>query len=419
MSKKSEIIGFCLFDFANSAYTTVILTAVYCLYFTKNIGSEFMWSMTLALSYLVTLLISPVAGAMADFSAGRKRFLVFSTLLCVSTTGLLFFSSTNHIAVTLLFIVLSNAGFSLSEVFVSSFLPGISTQENIGRISGYAWSFGYVGGMLSLVMSLAFIMHFKGPQADFGLRFNNILIALFFGIFAIPSLVLLKDKTEAQILPKGEKLLFVGFRRIRDTFRDIQKHRDLFKFLTAFFVFSCGMVTVITFAGIFAQNVLGFGVGEVIKLIFVANITSAIGAFYFGFVQDKIGAKRTLQITLLLWLIAVLGAFFVQSKGPFWIIANVVGFAMGATQSASRSIVGSFSPKDKIAEFYGFWAVASRAASIVGLFSFGWLLKGFGSMRIAILCTALFFVIGFILVSLLKEERPKTHRDEFADILGK
>jgi len=415
MVKKSEIFGFCLFDFANSAYTTIIITTIFSVYFTTKIGSEFQWALVLGFSYLMTLLVSPVAGAMADFSGKKKRFLFFSYLICVACTALLYFSSGATpalLAFTVAMVVLSNFGFSLSEVFVSSFLPEISDRFNIGRISGYAWSFGYVGGLSSLIV--CFIYLSKSGGTDTAQHFTNVITALFFAVFALPVFFLLKERTQGQPLPKGEHLLFIGFKRIRNTFAEIRRYRDLFKFLTSFFFFSCGVSVVISFAAIFAQKELHFRQGEIIMLIFISNITSAIGAFFFGFVQDKLGAKRTIQITLVLWLLAVLGAFFSESKGLFWLVANIVGFAMGATQSASRSMVGVFAPAEKTAEFYGFWGVASRAASITGIILFGVGVKFMG-IRYAILLTAVFFLAGMALLRSVNEPPMPRKREAWED----
>ncbi|MFH0919648.1 MAG: MFS transporter [Fibrobacterota bacterium] len=390
---RREIFGFCLFDFANSAYTTLIITAVYSLYFVQFVGSSFLWSLTLSLSYALTLLVSPVAGAMADYQGSKKRYLLFSTLLCVTATAGLFFTGKGTLPLVLGLLLLSNTGYALSENFVSSFLPGLSTRANIGRISGYAWSFGYVGGILSLLLMLVYFRAAGSGEAQ--VRACTLVAAGFFGLFALPAFLWLRERTSPEAPVPGLSVVTAGFARLAQTFRDIRRYGELFKFLTAFFLFSCGTATVITFAGIFAQQELHFTTPDVIKLILVANITSAAGAFFFGFVQDKIGAKRTLYITQALWLAAVLGAYFVHTPGRFWIVANVVGFAMGASQSASRSLVGLFSPPGKAAEFYGFWGVAGKGAAIAGLFSFGVMLKVFhNNMRIAILSTAVFFVLG-------------------------
>jgi UMF1 family MFS transporter len=362
MVKKREIFGFSLFDFANSAYTTVIITAIYNAFFVKVIGTPFLWSITLSLSYLFVLLISPVAGAMADFQGRKKRFLFFAYILCITFTALLFFSSREHLIRTMIFIILSNLGFALSEIFVSSFLPEISTKENIGRISGYAWSFGYVGGIASLICCLGYLS--ITGYGDTAVRATTLVTAVFFTIFAMPCFFLLKERKKGESLPPGQHLLTVGFNRLINTYREIRQYRELFKFLAAFFFYTCGTVTVISFAAIYAQGVLLFS-----------------------------------RLTLVLWLSAVLGTYFIKEKTSFWVIANLVGFAMGAIQSASRSLIGLFSPVHKSAEFYGFWGFSGKAAAIVGLFSFGALLKLFnGDMRQAVLFTSLFFIIGFLMM---------------------
>ncbi len=414
MPTKKEIFGFCLFDFANSAYTTVIITAIYSVFFVKNIGSPFLWSITLSASYALTLLLAPLTGAIADHSRKKKLFLFLTYLLCVTATAGLYFSLPQLKWVAVGLVIFSNLGFSLSESFVSSFLPSLSNEKNIGKISGYAWSFGYIGGVLSLFLAIAYLR--KNNFTDLSIREVTVLTALFFGLAAAPVFFLLKEPSP--IVKSGLlKINWVdrikdGFGRIKNTYRDIKEYRELFKFLAAFFVYSCGITTVISFAAIFAENALGFSMGETITMLFIANITAAIGSFFFGFIQDDIGIRKTLLTTLALWVIAVLLAYTTSSKSVFWLVANIVGFAMGASQSASRSFVGLLSPEEKSAEFFGFWGVASKASAIVGLFSFGLLWKITGGMRTAIISTVFFFVGGFIMLLFVKDDKPKKRWDE-------
>jgi UMF1 family MFS transporter len=237
------------------------------------------------------------------------------------------------------------------------------------------------------------------------------MTAAFFGVFALPCFFLLKERKAGQAPPAGQSVFGAGFTRLAATFRDLRQYRELFKFLLSFFLYSCGIATVISFAAIFAQEALHFTRAETIVLIVVANATSAAGAFLFGFVQDRIGAKATLLITLVLWLAAVLGAYFVRDKSMFWAVANVVGIAVGASQSASRSMVGLFSPVDKSGEFFGFWGFAGKGASIVGLFSFGAFLKAFGgNMRPAILVTSFFFLAGMTVLFFVDPKKGEAAR---------
>jgi UMF1 family MFS transporter len=410
MPTKKEIFGFSLFDFANSAYTTVIITAIYSVFFVNNIGTPFSWSLILCVSYALTLILAPVAGAIADHSANRKKFLFLSYVVCVVATAGLYFSVPELRYLVFALVIISNIGFSLSESFVSSFLPALSTPKTIGRISGYAWSFGYVGGVLSLLLALTYLK--RAGFSNLATREIAPLTAIFFALAAAPVFFLLKDRTTAQVKPANVSYISLGLGRLRDTFHDIKKYRELFKFLVAFFVYSCGIATVISFAAIFAENALDFKMGETIMMLFVANITAAVGAFFFGFIQDDIGARKTLFITLIMWVLAVLLAYVTHSKTVFWLVANLVGFAMGASQSASRSFVGLLALEEKSAEFFGFWGVASKAAAMVGLFSFGLMWKLSGSMRIAILLTLVFFVAGFVLLMFVKDDRPKKKWDE-------
>ncbi len=399
-AEKKEIIGFCLFDFANSAYTTVIITVIYSVYFSSKIGSPAGWSMTLSVSYLFVILLSPILGAMIDDSGNKKRFLFFAMLLCSLSTALLFFGSKERYLYTVILIVLSNAGFAFSENFVSSFLPDLAEKSNMGKISGYAWGFGYIGGISSLLLCLSFL-GFRN-YSDTALRIVPVLTALFFFVFSIPTFLWVRERH----ISKTPSSITAGFNRLKATMKNIKNYNELMKFLFSFFFYTCGTATVISFAAIYAIKEIGFSQEQTIKLIISANIFSAIGAFLFGFLQDKIGCKKSLIISIFIWLLMVLLAALSKDKALFIIAANGIGFAMGASQSNSRSMIALLSPIDKTAEFYGFWGFAGKGASLVGLFSFGIILKLTGNkMDIGLYFTALFFLIGLVLLFFIKNEK--------------
>jgi UMF1 family MFS transporter len=406
-----EIFGWCMFDFANSAYTTVVITTIFSAYFVGSVVADktrgdYLWSVALSISYFLVIVTGPVIGAVADFSGWKKRFLFISYLVCVVFTALLFFVGPGDIGLAMVLVVLSNLGFAAGENFCASFLPELAPPKDMGKISGYGWSFGYVGGLLSLALCLLLLSGTKdaaGGYRDGAIRSTNVLVAIYFALAAIPTFLWLRERKDREVLAEGESYLTAGFKRLFQTFRAVRRFRELLKFLLAFTVYQSGVMTVISFAVIYTEQELLFTKGESIVLIIVVNITSSVGAFLFGFIQDRIGAKRAVLLTLLIWIAAILGIYLFHSRIAFWIIANMVGVAIGSCQSASRALVGLFSPQEKSAEFFGFWGLAGKLASILGIYSFGLLAHLTGSRHTALLSVLGFFVAGFLLTLLVNE----------------
>jgi UMF1 family MFS transporter len=422
-SKRREIFGFMMFDFANSSYTTVIITAVFNAYFVQVVVNqanrgELLWSITLSISYLIVIILGPVFGALADYSGLKKRFLFFTYLLCVVFTAFLFFIKPGYIIPAVVFVVLSNIGYAASENFVSSFLPDIAKEDEIGKISGYAWSFGYVGGLLSLGICLVIIQfyHPAGTESSYlPLRFSYLVTALFFGAAAIPTFMWMKERKARMKIPEGENVFSVSFKRLAVTFKNISRFKELVKFLVSFLFYYSGIAVVISFAAVYAQKELEFSAGMTVLLIIIVNITASIGALIFGFVGDRAGLKNTILITLIIWVAAVCSAYFVQSKMWFWVIANLVGIAMGGSQSSARALVGGFSPKSKSAEFFGFWGFAGKLSAILGLLSFGIMSAHFESNRIAITSTIFYFVLGIVILLFVNEKKGRAAAVNFVD----
>ncbi|MBN2403700.1 MAG: MFS transporter [Spirochaetes bacterium] len=407
-SSPKEIFGWCMFDFANSSYTTVIITAVFNAYFVSVVVSEqlfgkgfgeFLWgSVAIPISYILVIVTGPVLGAMADFSGSKKKFLFGSYLICIVFTSLLFFVKEGDVLPAIILIIISNFGYASGENFASAFLPELAYREDMGKVSGYSWSFGYWGGLIALACSLGImVLMSEAEDKTLPVRLSNLVAAAFFGLSAIPTFLWLKERKNTEKMPSGYNYITIGFKRLFDTYKSIKQFKELIKFLIIFLIFNSGVMVVITFAAIYAVNVLNFTIQENIILIIVVNITASIGAFVFGFIQDKIGSKKTIIITLILWLITVIWAYLSYTKASFWMLANVAGLALGSTQSASRAMVGMFSPESKSGEFFGFWGLAGKLGAIIGPATFGLivLLSG-GSQRYAILSTGVFFLVGII-----------------------
>ncbi|KPJ86277.1 MAG: hypothetical protein AMS17_13170 [Spirochaetes bacterium DG_61] len=421
--RRREIFGFMMFDFANSSYTTIIITAIFNAYFVRSVvlqanRGELLWAVTLSISYFLVILLGPLFGALADYTGLKKRFLFISYLLCVIFTALLFFIKPGNVLLAMIFVVLSNVGYSASENFVSSFLPDIADAEEMGRISGYAWSFGYVGGLLSLGFCLVILTYYHPAVAEqtyLPVRLSNLVTALFFAAAAIPTFLWVRERTAKKPVPEGQTIFTVAFERLSTTFRNVQKFRELIIFLVSFLFFYSGIAVVISFASVYAQKELGFSAGMTVLLIIVVNITAAVGAFLFGFVEDRVGSKRTILITLLLWMGTVVAAYIVHTQTGFWIIANFAGLAMGASQSSARAMVGLFSPPSKSAEFFGFWGLSGKFSAILGILSFGLMSYLFASNRVAILSTIFYFFVGTVILLFVNENRGREAAANYVD----
>jgi len=399
--KRSEIFGWCCFDFANSAFTTIIITVVYAVYFKEAVALDHAsasswWGRALASSQFLVIVVSPWLGAVADFTARKKRFLMVSATICSFATASLFFTGAGDVWLALGLVFIANVAFSLSENLCASFLPEISTPENVGRISGYGWSFGYMGGLLSLGLALGIIM---GMEAS--ARWTFVMTGAFFLLASLPTQLLLRERSLPKSLPPGQSYLTVAWGSIGRTLRELPKHRTLAVFFVAFTFFLSGLMAIITFASLFGTEVLHLTTTENIVLFAGLQITSALGAFGFGYFQDRVGAKPTLVIALLLWVGVCGWAAFCQTKTEFFAIGALAGLGIGSLQSSSRAVVAALTPAGRSGEFFGFWGLFGKLGGVIGPLSMGEMATHFG-YRTAVLANGGFFLIGLIIVAGLK-----------------
>ncbi len=429
-ASRKELFGWAMFDFANSSYTTVIITVVFCIIFPRIIvgdGPEFrlgnlLWSVALSISYLIVLISSPILGAIMDFTGTKKKFLFGSYILTVIATAALYFVKPGFIIPGMILIILSNVGFSYSEAFVSSFLPGLGPPEDLGRISGYAWGLGYFGGLASTAIVLFGVNAGVYTLGNFAnLRLVGPVTGLFFLVTAIPTFLWVKDRTLPKVLPQDESYFSVGFHRLKQTFNEIREFRDLIILLLSFFFAYAGLSIVISFAFIYGDQIIGWSKGIQTVMFIITQLTAAGGAFLFGNIQDKWGAKKTFILTLALWFITIFLIYDViditgfvndlfgtslKNEHLFLIIGSVAGLGMGSLQSACRAMVGLFSPETKAGEFFGLWSFSNRLAAIMGLMGLGLLQNLLGLQRAILVCSA-FFLMAVIIAFFVDEERGK------------
>ena len=436
---RKERFGWYLFDLANTSFTVLIVTALYPLYFRVLVWNETlgdaMWGYAGSITMLIIALTAPVLGAIADFGGTKKKFLIFYTSVCIALTAfMVFLPGLTQSEISLLtpgvgpspfptflgadiwvwawiIFIVANVGFQGALPFYNAWLPEISTEENIGRIGGYGYAAGYVGAMATIVIALGVIL------VDLPYTYAFFASAIFFLVFAIPSIKWLKNRP-AKVFPgeEGQSLASLGYRRVRNTVKNIRLYKGLPLFLVAYFLFSDAITTVIYYAAIFGQAVYAFSTTMILIFFAVTQLTAIPGAFIFGIVADRIGTRKTLIITLFIWVIALSMAYLFVAYGAlvWWTVGMIAGVGMGSSQSTARSMYGQFIPEEKKSEMYGFYALTGKFAAILGPFVYASVLLMVNPTQnpalvaqahlTAMLVILLFFVVSILL--LLKVRQP-------------
>ena len=409
--RKREVFGWAMYDFANSGYTTVVLTAVFNTYFVGVVAADaswatLAWTLALAVSCLVVMFTMPAIGAFADLRAAKKKLLALTTAACVATTLALAAVGRGEVALAVVAIVLSNVFYSYGESLTAAFLPELAKRDALGKVSGWGWSFGYFGGMLSLGLSLAYVLWAQGQghKAEQFVPVTMLITAGVYGLASLATFALLRERAVAQTGPAHGLADSLG--RLRQTWQEARRYRDFSWLLACATAYQAGIAVVIALAAVYAEQVLGFEQVQTMALVFLVNIASAVGAFAFGYWQDRTGHKRALAVTLVGWIVMCALAALATTAALFWVAAVVAGLCMGSSQSAGRAMAGLLAPPDKLAEFFGLWTFAVRLAAIIGPVTYGlvtWATAG--NHRLAIVSTAAFFVLGLLLLRSVNVER--------------
>ncbi|HEX4927368.1 MAG TPA: MFS transporter [Burkholderiales bacterium] len=393
-----EVWAWSMYDFANSAYTTVVITAVFNAYFVRAVAGNadwatFAWTAALSMSYAAILFTGPLVGAWADAHAAKKQLLFFSTVGCVVFTALLYYAGPGTVVAALVLVAISNYFFGTGENLIAAFLPELAHSEAMGRVSGWGWAFGYLGGLTALGICLAYLTGNPGRSANELVPVTLLITAAFFAVAAAPTFLFLRERALPQ--PQNES----AWARIGQTLAQANRYRDLRRFLVCILFYQAGITAVVALAAIYAEQAMKFSTQQTIVLILVVNVTAAIGAFAFGYLQDAIGHVPALALTLVGWIAMVLIAGFSTSSASFWVAANLAGLCMGSSQAAGRALVGYLSPPSRLAEFFGLWGLAVKAASIFGPLTYGavtWIFAG--NHRLGIFAVGLYFVVGLLLL---------------------
>jgi len=421
LENKSKIFIWSLFDFANTSYSIVVVTFIYAVYFKDVVAlgepiGDLYWSIGISVSMVISAFIAPVLGAIADYSAGKKRFLLFFTLLSIVSTSLLYFVQDGMVFWGILLFILANIGFESGLVFYDSFLPELTKPKNYGRVSGYGFAFGYLGSLASLAIALPFI------QAEM-YRETFPVAALFFLIFAIPLFIFLDDSRRH--VKVTTSYISIGFRRVRNTISSLKDYKNLALYLLAFFFYIEGVNTTIFFSGNFARTSLGFSFEELALFFLIVQSTAILGSLFFGALSDSIGQKKSIVISLYIWIFTMILAFIISDSSnivlvyfsdyfnseikdfqatSFYIVGLLAGSVMGATQSTSRSMMTKLTPMEKKTEFFGFYSLFGKSSAIVGPLVFGIISYTTESQSYAILSISIFFIIGLFILRFVKDE---------------
>jgi UMF1 family MFS transporter len=389
---RRRVLAWCLFDFANSAYSAVIVVAVFSVFYARQIvGNEqglgdLWWGRVVSFSMVAVALTAPVLGAVADRAGLRKRFFVLFTVVCVACLALFPTIEKGMILWGFALAAVANFAFESALVYYNAYLPDLAPPDRRGAVSGWGFALGYVGSMIGLIVALPLTL---------ANRFDMVWlsVAAFFAVFAIPPFVL---------LPADRRSGVTFAAALRDSvshagrlWRDVFGHRDLRRFLLAFFVYFDGVETTIYFSGIFAATTLGFTTQENIKLFLAVQAAAAFGALVLARPTDRWGPKRVVTLSLVLWVFVSIGGFLVQTKPAFFVLAVVAGTGLGVVQSASRALMTLLIPPGKEAELFGFYAFCGKSSSVIGPLVFGGVSYALGgNQRAAILAVGLFFIVG-------------------------
>jgi UMF1 family MFS transporter len=398
-----SVFAWTLFDFANTGFSVMIVTFGYALYFQEVVagGNDFAWGVAVSASMLVCALIAPPLGAAADANNGKKQFLLWFTLISVAATFGLYWVQAGMVLLGTVLFVVANVGFEGGIVFYDALLPNITSRSSIGRVSGYGYAMGYLGAMAILALCLPLLSGGFSAENLPKVRLSFVAAAAFFLVFALPLFFFLP---EARATSRPPNYIHEGFRRSLSTLRSIRSYPAMARFLAAFFLYNDAILTVVSFASIYAKTTLHFTIAELIIFFITVQTSAVLGSVVFGIVTDRIGARRTILITLVMWIIVVLAAYFATTKELFYGVGLLAGISIGSCSSASRSFMARIAPVERATEFFGFYdGFFGKASAIVGPLVFGVLSAAFGQ-RLAVVSLGIFFVAGFVMVLSVREE---------------
>ncbi len=412
MKNKSRIFYWCLYDFANSSYAVIIAAFVFAVYFTNVIADkqpvgDFYWSLGINISMIISAILNPLCGAIADYTSNKKKFLVFFSLLSIIATMLLYFTGKGTIALGITLFIFSNIGFQTALTFYDTFLTDITEPENYNVVSGYGYSLGYLGSLVSVLLVF--------PLAE-NQNLLFVITGIFFLVFSLPLFLLVKEKRPTVVpeVPPLLKQAKIGFKRVTDTIRHISRYKNLTRYLISYFLYIDAVNTIIFFAGIYASKTLNFDLTQLAIFFLIVQFTAMFGSLIFGYAGRRFGSKKTIIFTLVIWTLIVFYIYFFISENSniqlfgfnfhqFFIAGGFAGLFLGATQSISRALMAKLTPGEIKTEFFGFYALFDKTSTLLSPLTFGLVSWLSGSQRLAILSVGAFFVLGMIMLKKVED----------------
>jgi len=398
-----------MYDWANSAFATTVMAAVLPVYYSQVAGVDLpgntatvYWGYTTAGALLITALLAPIMGAIADYSGTKKKLLMTFAALGIFATALLYFVTTGDWLMASLFFILGNIGFATSEVFYNSLLPHIASPEKMDQVSTKGYALGYLGG--GILLGINVLMIELMSDKILATRLSFVTVSIWWAIFTIPILRNVREPKVKENIGPHINPLAGGFKRVATTFKELRSYRELFLFLVAFWIYNDGIGTIIKMATIYGAEI-GIDQTALIGALLMTQFVGIPFSFAFGRLAKYIGTKNSILLGLFVYTMISIGGYFMETALHFWILAFLVGTVQGGTQALSRSLFGSMLPKSKTGEFYGFYGMSSKFAGIIGPLVFAIVSQIAGSSRLSILSLIVFFILGGFLLSRVDEKK--------------
>ncbi|WP_085506864.1 MFS transporter [Thalassobacillus devorans] len=411
--KKKPVLSWVFYDFGNSAFATTMMAAVLPVFYydvaasglKESLAASY-WGYTQSIAVLIVAVLAPVLGAISDYSAAKKKFLMFFAFMGMVASILMALVGEGDYLLASVLMVVGTIGYSGGNVFYDAFLPEVAEEDTMDKVSAWGFAFGYIGGGVLLAINLLMIMQpglFGITDTLMATRLAFVSVGIWWLIFSIPLFKNIFE--EKKVKPKRTKSFAqIGFQRVGTTFKEIRQYKQLLLFLVAFWLFNDGISTIIKMATVYGRDI-GIGSNDLILALLITQFVGIPFTFFFGWIAGKITAKHALSLSLVVYIIIVIIGYFMTSALHFYLLATCVGMVQGGAQSLSRSIFGRMVPGDRHAEFFGFYGISSKFAAIFGPFLFALVGQLTGSSRLGILALVVFFVAGLILLQKVDIEK--------------
>jgi UMF1 family MFS transporter len=411
---RREIFAWVMYDWANSAYSTLSITVLVS-YLQAILPGETgvrAWGWGIGVTNLLVAILSPVLGAVADGRATKRLWLTGTALTGAIASALMFFATPDRAWLLVVLFLIAQLGMELAQGFYNGFLPELAGEKRMDRLSAQGFAVGYVGGGLSLLLFLLLFSlgtHIGLPSSDADPtsllpRLGLLLMGVWWAVFTLPAVFWLRDRGKPKHDLSVAASALKALREVKKTITNLKRYRMLFLFLLGFLFYNDGAQTVLSQASVFGKQELGMTAGELVQVVLMIQFVALPGALGIGYLSERLGAKVALVLCLAVWVALLVGAYFVSTKAEFWVLGGGVALVMGGIQSVSRSIMGKMTPVAHTAEFFGFFNLSSKAASMFGPVVFSEVLTRTHDAHNAILSLLLFFVVGWVIVSFVNVE---------------